>query len=151
MADPVPLLESLHPFRQPPVFEAITPVVVMMILGLLTGALCAGVAMLVMRRLRRVRRAAQIELALSRELSPVERLAAQALLLRRLVKTTTIEDGARACGDVWLERLDRTFATTYFSQGEGRAFGNALYSPETRPDVEALDRTLSGFIAKVKR
>ena len=151
MADPVPLLETLHPLRQPPGPETIVPILVMLGVGVLLGLLLVACFVALRARGRRVRRSALAELASSRALNPAERLAAQALLLRRLVRTTAVDMPAHENGGAWLDRLDRTFDTTYFSRGEGRAFGESLYTPETRPDIEALDRSLVGFIGKVRR
>ena len=60
------------------------------------------------------------------------------------------DDAAHARGAAWLQRLDKVFETNFFTQGAGTAFGEALYRQNRDLDVEALDRALHGFIAKVR-
>ena len=149
MAEVVPTLDSLRPMREPPAPESLAPYLIMAVVGIVVAVLIVWSARALLARRQRVRRAAAAELALSRALPPPERLAAQAALLRRLVRTTA-GDEARDSGAPWLARLDQTFATSFFSQGDGRAFGDALYRRDNA-DVEALDRSLETFIATVRQ
>ena len=81
---------------------------------------------------------------------PAERLAAQAQLLRRLVRALSGDSAARAQDGAWLGVLDRTFSTTFFTSGAGRVFGDGLYRPGADADVEALDHSLSSLIAALR-
>ena len=149
MADTARLLELMHPMREPPQPAAVTPYLFMAGLGCL--AALVGFAVYWFNRHRRagLRQSAEAALAASRPLVPAERLAAQATLLRRLVRAAAGEREARAQGAVWLQTLDLVFGTRFFTQGEGTAYGEALYAPRTAPDVDALDRALTGLIAKL--
>jgi hypothetical protein len=149
MADIVPTLDSLRPLREPPAPESLAPFLIMAALGIVMAVLVVWAVRAILGRRQRVRRAAAAALALSRSLPPPERLAAQATLLRRLVRTTAGDD-AHQHGAAWLARLDAVFATSFFTRGEGRAYGDALYARHT-PDIEALDRSLAGLIAKVRQ
>jgi hypothetical protein len=149
MADTGHLLELLHPMREPPLPAPVTPFLVMVALGALAAVALAAAYLVGVRRRAGLRRAAAVALAASRGLAPGERLAAQANLLRRLVRQVGGEAEARTHGTVWLQTLDRVFATAFFTQGEGAAYGDALYAPSTAPDVDALDRALTGLIAKL--
>ncbi|WP_158810067.1 DUF4381 domain-containing protein [Beijerinckia sp. L45] len=149
MAEIVSTLDSLRPLREPPAPESLAPYLVMIVVGIVLAVLIVWLARMIRANRQRVRRAAAAELVLSRALPPPERLAAQAVLLRRLVRTTAAEE-PREHGAPWLARLDQTFATSFFSQGDGRAYGDALYGRHDA-DIEALDRSLETLIAKVRQ
>jgi hypothetical protein len=113
-------------------------------------AACVFLAWTVLRRSRRpARRAALAALAASRALAPDERLAAQATLLRRAVSVVAGAP-AKERGEDWLRRLDAAFATTFFTQGEGAVFGDALYTPAPAAPIDAIDRTLADLLAGLK-
>ena len=147
MPDVGQLLQSLHPMREPPPPSPVAP----FLLTLGVGVAVAAIGFVAWRRarLRRagLRRSAAQALAASRGLAPAERLAAQAHLLRRLVRARLGETAAAAQGEGWLAALDRAFATTFFTDGAGRAYADALYRRGGAGDVEALDRSLVGLIA----
>ena len=147
MADTGRLLELMHPMREPPQPAALTPYLFMLATGCLVAVAAFAAYRIGLRRRAGLRRSAEAALAASRALAPPERLAAQAMVLRRLVRNVAGESDARAQGSVWLQTLDRMFGTRFFTQGEGKAFGDALYAPSTAPDVDALDRALAGMIA----
>jgi len=56
----------------------------------------------------------------------------------------------------WLDALDATFATNYFSKGRGSIFGESLYrpidlaQPETCPDTQQLNNDLQKLIGRTK-
>ncbi|MDR3461200.1 MAG: DUF4381 family protein [Beijerinckiaceae bacterium] len=150
MAEPVASLDALHGLRAPPAPESIAPYVVMILAGFLVAALVLAAARVLLARRQRVARAALAELARSRALPPPERLAAQAKLLRRLARVLGPGAAARQRDAAWLSWLDGLFATSFFSTGEGRVFGSELYSPRANPDIESIDRTLAGLIARLR-
>lgn len=149
MADVAQLLQTLHPMREPPPPVPVLPFLLTIGVGLVLATL--GFAALVALRRRRLglRRAARLALAATRDLPPAERFAAQAGLLRRLVRVRAGVAAAREQGDGWLLTLDRVFATTFFTAGDGRAFADALYRRGGTPDVEAVDRSLTGLFARI--
>jgi hypothetical protein len=150
MADPALMLATLRDIHWP-AGSGGAPLFVTMLIGS-TLAVALSVALWPkMRRWRAVRRSALAALSLTRGLDPAERLGAQAVLLRRLVRTIAGEDAARRQGADWLECLDRLFATRFFTEGEGRTFGEALYQPLSDQDVDALDAALARLFARIAR
>ncbi len=147
MADTDRLLELMHPMREPPQPAAVTPFLFMVGVGCLAALAAFVLYWIALRRRAGLRRSAEAALAASRALAPPDRLAAQAMVLRRLVRSTVGDRDARAQGSVWLQTLDRLFATHFFTQGEGQAFGDALYARSIAVDVDALDRALGRLIA----
>jgi len=150
MAEPVASLDALRGLRAPPAPDSLAPYVVTILAGFLLAALFLVAARMLLARRQRIRRAAEAELVRSRALPPPERLAAQAKLLRRLARVLGPDAEARQQGTAWLARLDQLFATSFFSQGAGRVFGAELYSPRANPDIEAIDRSLAGLIARLR-
>ena len=154
MADPTAdvgrLLETMHPMREPPAPDAIMPYLALLAVGCAAALVILLVVWGLRHRRAALRASAEGALADSRGLGPTDRLAAQASLLRRLVRTLVGDEAARARGDAWLQRLDKVFETSFFTQGAGVAFGEALYRQNRDLDVDALDRALLGLIAKVR-
>lgn len=118
----------------------------------LAAALVVGSGLsLLMRRRRAVRRAALDLLSQASELPMAERTVAQARLLRRLVLTLSGEAAARKQGSAWLEQLDRSFGTEFFTRGLGRYYVEGLYRDRQIADVAALDRELEALFRRIRR
>jgi hypothetical protein len=151
MVDAADALNGLRAIHAPANFSE-APVIAA---AALAGCLCALALMAWLRvrplRWRAVRRSALAGLALSRSLDPGERLAAQAALLRRVVRATEGEAPGRLRDGDWLACLDRVFSTSFFTSGAGRAFGEALYRPSSDHDVAALDHALKKFLARIPK
>lgn len=90
------------------------------------------------------------ELHQARQQSPTQALFTTAQLLRRLLlhRDSSVQTSS---GDSWLQELDKHFQTQWFTQGNGRVFGDTLYQPcmlshdasiALLDDIEALVRTL---------
>jgi len=120
-------------------------------IGLVAALVVGSVLNLLMRRRRPVRRAALAMLSQMRELPPAERTVAQARLLRRLVLTLSGESAARRHESAWLEQLDLTFRTDFFSRGSGRYYVDGLYREQQIPDVAALDHNLAKLFRQIRR
>ncbi|TDX65610.1 uncharacterized protein DUF4381 [Methylosinus sp. sav-2] len=149
MADPSELLQQLRPLRAPPP-DGTAEVLLMALVGCGAGALLTLAVLFWRARRRPLRRAALSALASARALPATERLAAQARMLRDLVGA--LDGGvAHSHGESWLTRLDAIFATTLFSEGEGRAFGDALYRPRADDPSETLDRSLQKLLSRLDR
>jgi hypothetical protein len=122
-------------------------------LGIVGGLVVAAGAILLLRmrplRMRAARRALRASLAETRHVREDERLAAQALLLRRVARTVAGDDVAQLRGDAWLAALDRMFATTFFTRGEGRCFGDQLYAAAAS-DPEPRDRQLERLAGQLR-
>lgn len=103
--------------------------------GLLLAGLVAYIAQWRFLPQRRLRREALAELNRTRQLAPAAAQAAQALLLRRIARTVAGDATMHLSGEAWLAALDGMFATQYFSRGNGRRFGEALYAP---PQADAV-------------
>lgn len=148
MADPSELIGQLRPLRAPPP-DGTAEILLMALAGCIVGAALTIAFLLWRARRRPLRRAALAALAASRALPAAERLAAQARLLRDIA--AAFDGGARLQGDAWLTRLDAIFATSTFTKGEGRAFGEALYRPLAHDPTEALDSVLAKLLARLDR
>ena len=142
-------LEMMHPMREPPQPASLAPFGLTLALGCAAGLILLALAVAARRRRAGLREAALAALARTRALAAPERLAAQAALLRRLVRQVAGDEAARAQGANWLAELDRAFATRVFTEGAGVAYGDALYGTSV-PDVDALDRELAGMIGKLR-
>lgn len=71
-----------------------------------------------------------------------------AALLKRIVLTEKPDQALRQIhGEPWLEYLDDFFHTNFFSAGEGRAFGDAIYQSQQLPS-EALYKKLHELIKR---
>jgi hypothetical protein len=142
-------LEMMHPMREPPQPASLAPFALTLAVGCAAGLALLALAILARHRRAGLRDAAAAALARTRALRSGDRLAAQAALLRRLVRQIAGEDAARLHGAAWLAELDRVFATRFFTQGAGVAYGDALYHADL-PDVDALDAELAGLFAKLR-
>ena len=149
MADVAKLIEMMHPMREPPLPDSLVPALVVLALGCVAAAVVIAIVWRA-RRAGGLRASAAAALAASRALDPDERLAAQAALLRRIARAVAGESAARQHGAAWLESLDGCFKTDYFSKGEGRAYGDALYAHRPAADVEALDRALVALLSRLR-
>lgn len=149
MPDVAQLLESLHPMREPPPPSPVAPFLTTLAVGVAVAALIFVLWRLARQRSIGMRRSAARALVATRNFDPDERLAAQATLLRQVVRIRAGESAARTQGDGWLATLDRTFATSFFTAGAGRAYADSLYRRDGAEDVEALDRSLSDLIARL--
>ena len=90
------------------------------------------------------------ELQQARLQPPEQAIFSAAQLLRRLLlyRGSTVQT---CSGNSWLQQLDKHFQTQWFTQGDGRVFGNSIYQPGVLSqaatmtlfdDIEALIRTL---------
>lgn len=145
-ADP---LAGLRPIRLPA--EAPAPLLDLLALSVAAGILVALAILLAPRiaaalaRRRSPRRRLAAALAAARVLPPGERLAAHAAALRAYVAAVSGADAARGQGEAWLARLDEAFATTLFTAGPGRLYGETLYRPVEAADVGAAEAALSAL------
>lgn len=144
------LLETLHPLREPPPPDSIMPYLVVVLLGVALALVGVGLLLAARRRRGRIYAAAAAQLALARTAPPEERLAAQALVLRRVARQVGGEPVVRAQGAAWLERLDGVFATQFFTRGAGRVFAEGLYQRSAAVDVDHLEREVLRLIAQVR-
>ncbi len=151
MADPAHLLAELRPLHNVAgAVDGAAPVVAMALLGCAAAIILSCTLGPWLSRRRALRRYALDNLAAARALPGEERLAAQAAILRRLVRTLN-GAGARERGAAWLASLDSTFSTRFFSKERGEAFGDALYRRPADLDVDALDESLERLFARIDR
>jgi hypothetical protein len=120
-------------------------------LGLAAALLIAELWALAKRRRHGIRRRALDALKSSQSESPERRLISQAKLLREIVRDLDGDAAARLSGDAWLQHLDSTFRTRFFTAGEGRQFMEWLYRPGPGPDPDAMDGQLKIFINGIRR
>lgn len=122
-------------------------------------ALGLGVALLVsllvrafFKRRLSVRKSALGALQMTEALPRDDRRAAQAAILRRVVRSVEGDQAARTTGPEWARTLDRVFATDLFTARAGRVFSDGLYArPKAANDDRDLDRELAGLFKKLKR
>lgn len=152
MADP---LAALRPLHVAPFAEGAGLIAAMAMLGCGLALALLLLARLLARR-GGARRSALATLAAARALPAQDRLVAQAALLRRVARTLDGETppASHLAGEAWLLRLDRIFATAFFSKGDGRVFGEALYRRGALRDaggvdVEEIDRALARFFDRL--
>lgn len=149
MADPSDVLDRLRPLRPPPP-DGVSNILVMAFAGCVAAVVLALAFRFLRDRRHPLRRAALASLASSRILPPADRLAAQAQLLRNVAGASD-RDARALQGEAWLARLDAIFATTFFSAGTGRAFGEALYRPPVDDPAEAIDQELTRLLERLER
>lgn len=149
MADPAEALAGLRPIHLPADSGEVALIATAALAGVCLALAATALMRLLASRRGAERRAALDELALSRGLPPDERLAAQARLLRRLMRTIDGEAPRGLSGAAWLARLDRILGTSFFTAGAGQAFGEPLYRRSQAATVETLDLELSRLIAKI--
>ena len=116
--------------------------------GVLVAILLGALAARGPARRWALRREARDVLGQTRAMAPADAVSAQALLLRRIAMTVAGEAAACESGEAWLARLDAVFHTDFFTCGEGRCFGDALYL-DAAPDRASLHRTLSKLIDRL--
>jgi hypothetical protein len=121
--------------------------------GLAVALLVAFAARLFLRPKRSLRASALEAFEAANALPPDDKRAAQAALLRRVVRTIEGEAAARAAGPEWSATLDRVFKTDLFRARSGKSLTEELYvRPERRgPDDAELDRELAGLLERLRR
>lgn len=80
---------------------------------------------------------------------PDQALAQAAALLRRIAVLSGGSHVTKLTGDAWLLELDRQFYTRFFSRGDGRAFGSALYA--SKPSPADVTHILGGVQSLLRR
>jgi len=83
---------------------------------------------------------------------PAESVTACARVLRQIVIAnggdTTL---AQQTGESWLETLDQTFSSRYFTTGAGRVFGTDLYRPSISVDPATVAADLQRLVRRARR
>lgn len=119
-------LKGIH-LPPPPVTPDLWPVA-------LAITVCVGALLLFITRFYQQRRSwhlpALSKLNTLQQESPPDALWQTASLLRRIVLTEKNNQATKhLSGPQWLQYLDHFFNTDYFSNAEGRIFGEQLYQP----------------------
>lgn len=142
-ADPLAALRAVR-LPAPPPSSLAEMLMLAAAAGILAAAILVGIlaARQLLARRRAPVRAALAGLGTAAGLPPAERLAEEARLLRGYVAAVAGPEAAAARDGEWLDRLDRTFATDFFTAGEGRVFGETLYGPADAVDPAAIDGEL---------
>ena len=147
--DLVGVLRPLHP--PPADISAGSSLFFAIALGFAAALLVAELWAFTKRRRHSIRKTALDALKSSRNESPEHRLICQAKLLRDIVRDLDGSVAARLSGDAWLQHLDATFRTSFFTAGDGRQFMESLYRPGPRPDPDTMDDRLRIFINGIRR
>lgn len=150
-----PLIERLHGLRlPPPPAEPLWPLDWQS--SLLAVAVGIGIGLLVLTLARWLRRRRPTGLAAAcRSIAALPegaRLPAYARLLREAAGSGSASPAVRRLsGSEWLAWLDAQTGRTFFRDGAGKAFGDALYRPGATADWAALERTLPEVLASLAR
>lgn len=101
------------------------------------------------RRRYRWRKSALATIETARTQQPAQALLILAKLVRKIMLHRN-QDVGDSSGDSWLQELDRTFATDWFTQDDGRIFGEALYTP-LQLSTEQRDRWCQTLTKLIRR
>jgi len=149
-------LAALRPLHAPDPIGWWPPAPGWWLAALLLLAIVSAVTLLIRRwrRRNRYRRAALSELAwlhaqARNGMEARQFAAAASILLRRAALAHYPRNQvAMLTGTAWLEFLDRSGATSEFSQGPGRALQDAAYDPSAPCDIEALQRLCHDWLRR---
>jgi hypothetical protein len=121
--------------------------------GLAIALVVAFAARLFLRPKHSLRASALEAFEHAKALPPDDKRAAQAALLRRIVRTVEGEAAARAAGPEWSATLDRVLKTDLFSARSGKSLTEQLYARPARRDADdpELDRELAGLLERLRR
>lgn len=146
-ADPLSQLRDIH-VPPPP---AVEPVWDLYLAGLLALVAIALLLFALIRRKRHWRKEALEALSSIDTHEPTKARSELAGVLRRVaiqVSDQTVKD---LSGENYLRQLDAVFNTSYFGDGPGRVFGNALYQPiQADTNWSAIQKELTQHIRRVK-
>ena len=149
MSDTTELLDSIRDIHVPPPPES-SSALLLGLLGLFIVLFVIVAAGLFLRRRTRVNRSLQKELQTIRSKPQKTALVELAVLLRRVMHHLHGDKINLLQGQLWLDALDATFNTRFFTKGDGSVFGNALYDTagSNQPDTRALCSHISKLIGK---
>jgi len=128
MSDAAELLLDLKDIHEP--LAPATSSALILGLTAVAGVLAMAtlIAYLLWRR-KSLNRVLQQEISLIRTQADEIGLHQLAVLLRRVMHHMHGDSINQLQNEQWLNRLDNTFTTKYFSQGRGTVFGESLYQP----------------------
>ena len=145
-ADTIAKLRDIH---LPPA-QGITTTIIITILGCMGAIILFKSIIYFSFYTYPIRRTALDSLKNSRILNPSDRLAAQSRLLR-VVARSIDENLSFQTEAEWLEKLDNIFATKFFTNGQGRVYGQSLYQKANHPPVDNLDQELENLLSAIKK
>lgn len=145
------LLDSVRDIHEPAP-PASSSALVMGLLAVLIAVFLLAAIIAVFRRRKIVNRELQHELQRIETQPADTALQSLAILLRRTMHYMHGDTINQLENQPWLEALSNTFNTTYFTQGKGRIFGDALYKRTelTKSDTKTLCRDISRLIGKTR-
>ncbi|MCB1381712.1 MAG: DUF4381 domain-containing protein [Notoacmeibacter sp.] len=132
-------LDTLRDIRLPPPPDGL-PDWVLLALAAFTFLSALLLITALLRRRSPARRAMGARIDGAMRLPGEAGVAALAHLLRDEASRSGGTAAAALSGDAWLRWLDQHFATDFFTRGEGRIFGDALYAPGVSADRDALTK-----------
>jgi len=157
MADATEILLELKDIHEPlaPATSSTWLLALIALVGILS--LIGLFSCLIWRR-KSLNRSLQKELALIsiHKYEHEHRLHQLAVLLRRVMHHLHGDSINQLQNDQWLDSLDKTFKTNYFSEGRGSVFGKSLYQPnattwpDTYPDTQQICSDLHRLIGSVR-
>lgn len=150
MSDKAALLATLADVQEPPAPEQGTPILLVACVALML-AIALVVTWRWYRHRNHWRREALHALRQTHSSGQGDPLQEMAIVLRRIARLRSGEQTSQLHGQPWLEALDRCFDTQWFTQGDGKVFGHALYAPAASEPIDPrpLSRTLDRLIRKL--
>jgi len=155
MTDAADLLLDLKDIHEP-LAPATSSAFLLILFVLLGGLMLLGVIGYFLYRRKSLNRQLQQELVLIRDYKHDRALPQLATLLRRVMHHIHGDAINQLQNEQWLNSLDSTFSTNYFSAGRGSVFGEALYrpydasAPGAQPDTQLLCSDLHKLIGRTK-
>ena len=136
------LLSTLRDIQEPAAPESVS-------LWLLLGNIVLIAALLLLYQIRRQRRRDAWRRQARREIHQAKSSEADKVVVKlaKLLRKIAIHRNnlnSHLQGDKWLKELDNMFSTQWFTQGEGKIFGTALYQKTTlqAEEIDTLSRTI---------
>lgn len=148
MIDHASLVQKLRDIH-PPLSDGMSILAIMTAMGVICGVAVGFLTVKFLTENQNIFGKSLQLLSETRNLSPADRLAIQARVLRDIA--VSIDPGAAFLrGEDWLSRLDTLLSTNFFTQGPGRIFGEELYKPVTGSTAHSLDTELVFFLTRLK-
>jgi len=155
MTDATELLQDLKDIHEP-VAPATSSALLLALMALFGVLVLLGVLGYFLWRRKALNRMLQQELALIGKSHHQRRLHQLAVWLRRVMHHLHGDSINQLQNDQWLDSLNKTFSTNYFSEGRGSVFGLTLYQlnqskqPGSYPDTQQICSDLHKLVGRVR-
>jgi len=151
MSKTTELLDSVRDIQEPVPPES-SSALVLGLVALLIVLLTIAALVTLHKRRNKINRELRSELQAIESDQPETALVKIAVILRRVMHHIHGDKINHLEGNQWLDALNSTFSTRYFTQGNGVVLGNTLYNTTSlsKTDTRALARDVSKLISKTR-